>query len=129
MEQAATLRPWLYFMGPKYGMEKARLLAVGDVLLLPASVGISILDGFAAGLPCITANFDDHGPEIAYLKPDNGVMTPTQPAAYAEAVRAILVDRGRLMRMAAAARAAATQYSIDAMIQNFATGAVAAVAR
>ena len=48
-------------------------------MALPSHVGLSIIDGFAAGLPVLVANFDNHCPEIAYLEENvNGLMTLSQ---------------------------------------------------
>ena len=60
--------PWIEMKGALYGKEKAKVLLKGDLMALPSHVGLSIIDGFAAGLPVLVANFDNHCPEIAYLE-------------------------------------------------------------
>ena len=68
--------PWIEMKGALYGKEKAKVLLKGDLMALPSHVGLSIIDGFAAGLPVLVANFDNHCPEIAYLEENvNGLMT------------------------------------------------------
>ena len=120
---------WLTWRGACHGPERAPLLALADVLLLPASVGLAILDGFAAGLPLISTTAPGHGPEIAYLDDGvNGLLTPPNASMYATAIQALLGDPARLTRMRAAARASAAQYTLAAMVERFARGLEAALA-
>jgi glycosyltransferase involved in cell wall biosynthesis len=121
-EQAAN-ESWIRPLGALYGPEKAEILAISDVFLLPSMVGLSILDGLAAGLPVITARFGNHCPEIAYLHDGiNGVMTDATPEAYADAIVRLLRDEEQRKAMSVAARQTAEQYSVEAMIENFAGG-------
>lgn len=123
MRAAAATRPWLHLAGALYGSEKARALVAADVMMLPAWVGLSILDGFAAGLPCLSAAFDDHSPEIAYLLTgENGVMTPAQIDAYAAAIVDLFNDPQGLAKMRRGAILAAERHSLAAMVRRFSDG-------
>src|SRR6266571_2246355 len=95
---------WVHCVGPQFGREKAEILAVSDVFLLPGAVGLAVLDAFAAGLPILTTRIPIHGPEIEYLEEGvNGLMTDPQPEAYAEAVSSVLSADEHLNRLRAAA--------------------------
>ena len=121
--------PWLKVLGAKYGREKAGLLAVSDVFLLPGLVGLAILDAFAAGLPFITMDVSFHSPEIDYLRHgENGLMTPDDVTAFATAVADLLEDPVRLERLKAGALAASECYSTDTMAELFYQGIVKALA-
>jgi hypothetical protein len=37
-------------------------------MLMPAHMGLSVLDAFAASLPVITTRHNNHSPEFAYVK-------------------------------------------------------------
>jgi L-malate glycosyltransferase len=115
--------PWVRLTGPRFGTEKAELLAISDVFLLPGRVGLAVLDAFAAGLPMLTTRIPIHGPEIEYLEEGvNGLMTASEPEAYAEAVSSVLRMDERLSRLRAGAKVSAEKYSIQNMVANFRTG-------
>jgi glycosyltransferase involved in cell wall biosynthesis len=114
---------WVHCVGPQFGKEKAELLAISDVFLLPGAVGLAVLDAFAAGLPMLTTRIPIHGPEIEYLEEGvNGLMTDPQPEAYAEAVSSVLSVDEQLSRLRAGAKASAGKCSIENMVANFRTG-------
>lgn len=114
---------WVHCVGPQFGKEKAELLAISDVFLLPGAVGLAVLDGFAAGLPMMTTRIPIHGPEIEYLEEGvNGLMTDAQPEAFAEAVSSVLSVDEHLNRLRVGAKASAGKYSIENMVANFRTG-------
>ena len=128
VENFAASRSWITFTGTLYGDEKARYLAASDVMVLPSWVGLSILDGFAAGLPVIAADMGNHSPEISYLDDGrNGFLTPPTPEAYAAALSALCADPSMLRAMSESASAAAERYSISAMVNNFTSGIRAAL--
>lgn len=123
LRDAAGKEAWIKPVGPKYGQEKARYLMAGDMFVLPSYTGLSILDGFAAGLPVVIARFNNHGPEIAYLQDGvNGLLTDTTPDAYAEALRRLSEDNALCRQMGEAARRTAMQYTVEGMATNFSEG-------
>jgi glycosyltransferase involved in cell wall biosynthesis len=128
-EQAKT-QTWIRPLGSLYGRDKAEALALSDIFLLPSANGLSILDGFAAGLPLLSARFGNHGPEIAYLKDGvNGILTDATVAAYSTAIVRLLSDEELRKRLSAAARQSADVYSVGGMIENFAQGIEQALAQ
>ena len=123
LREQAKKESWIRPLGPLYGAEKAEVLALSDVFLLPSMVGLSILDSFAAGLPLVSARFANHSPEIAYLKDGvNGLMTDATVEAYSDAIVRVLSGEELRKALSAGARQSAEVYSVDAMIENFAQG-------
>jgi glycosyltransferase involved in cell wall biosynthesis len=128
VEEFARTRSWVRYVGAQYGVKKARYLAASDIMLLPSWVGLSILDGFAAGLPVITAAFGNHCPEIAYLEDRvNGFFTSTDIDSYTGAVLSLCRDEKTCRRLSAAASATAASLTQTAMIERFADGIIAAL--
>ncbi len=114
---------WIKPVGALYGEEKARALLAGNIFVLPSHVGLSILDGFAAGLPVVVARFDNHCPEIVYLQDGiNGVLTDAVPGAYAESLVRLAKDNALRRRLGEAARRMAAHFSVAGMASNFAEG-------
>jgi L-malate glycosyltransferase len=125
----AEKESWIRPLGPLYGAEKAAMLAVSDLFLLPSANGLSILDSFAAGLPILSARFGNHGPEIAYLNNEvNGLMTDATVESYSDAIVRILSDEALRQNLSAGARRSADMYTVDAMVENFAQGIEQALA-
>jgi glycosyltransferase involved in cell wall biosynthesis len=123
IEAAARAMPWIRFPGALYGRQKANYLAAADVMVLPAWVGLSILDGFAASLPVVSADFRNHSPEIAYLEHGrNGLMTVAAPEAYATALLSLRNDPNRCAAMSLGAAESGRRYSLDQMVERFAKG-------
>lgn len=121
----AEREPWLRYLGPLYGRERAAALAASDLILLPGAVGLVVLDSFAAETPLVTSTGADHGPEIAYLKDGrNGRLTPADgdPRRYADAILELIEDPALLADLVAGCRADASRYSIEAMVDRFVEG-------
>lgn len=115
--------PWVRLVGVVKGHEKARWMAASDLLMLPAAVGLAIVDGFAAGLPVITSDGPGHGPEIDYLQPGvNGLLTAREPQAYADAVCRVLDDPGLARQLAQGAQSTAAAVTQQAAIERFSQG-------
>jgi glycosyltransferase involved in cell wall biosynthesis len=130
IKQDAADRPWVHFVGPKFGERKAQLLAIADVFLLPGRAGLAVLDGFAAGLPLIATRLPIHGPEVEYLEEGrNGVMTAPDPGAYARATASLLSNPKELRLLQEGAAKSAEKYSIEVMVENFKKGIVQCLAQ
>ena len=126
IEAAAREHSWIHYAGPKFGLEKAAYFHLAEVFLCPGLVGLAVLDAFAAGLPIITTDLPIHSPEIEYLEHGgNGLMTPHDTAAYAEAVAGLLGDSQRLAGMRAGAVSSSSRYSLEQMVANFSEGVLA----
>jgi glycosyltransferase involved in cell wall biosynthesis len=123
VEVIAARERFIHYFGPRIGREKALLLKMAKLFLLPGAVGLAVLDSFTAGLPLVTTDTPSHGPEFSYLKPGvNGVVTPHSAQAYARTVLGLLADPKTLTRLQAGARESAAQYSIEKMTGNFHRG-------
>ncbi|MGB9463372.1 MAG: glycosyltransferase family 4 protein [Candidatus Acidiferrum sp.] len=130
IKQTAVHRPWVHFVGPKFGDGKAQLLAIANVFLLPGRVGLAVLDGFAAGLPLIATRLSIHGPEMEYLEEGlNGLLTPPDPEVYAQAVALLLSNPRELQHLREGAANSAIKYSAEAMVENFKRGIVQCLAQ
>lgn len=126
VEIVAARERFIRYLGPRAGREKALVLKMADVFLLPGSVGLAILDSFAAGLPLLTTELRTHGPEISYLSHgNNGLVTPHDPESYAHAVVRLLQDPQLLARLRAGATESGFQHNIENMVQNFRRGILA----
>jgi glycosyltransferase involved in cell wall biosynthesis len=131
LRAAARERPWLHLTGPLHGREKAALMSLGSVYMMPGLVGLGILDAFALGLPIITTRLPYHSPEVDYLEDGvNGRMVDDSESvsAYAEAVVSVLEDQALASRLRAGALASARDFTVEAMVDRFAAGVVSALA-
>lgn len=123
-------RTWIKIMGPSFGRDKAELLALSKLFLMPGLVGLAILDAGTAGLPIVTTAFPWHSPEIAYLADgESGVMVKDWQSeeAYAAAVADLLLDEACRLRMSLHARDLAAGYNIESMAERFAKGVLSAL--
>jgi glycosyltransferase involved in cell wall biosynthesis len=121
----ASDRPWVHVLGPKRGAEKAAVLAVSQLLLVPAAVGLVALDGLAAGIPIVVSSDLPHGPELSYVQNGVSALLVTDggdPNRYAdEVVKAFLDETGR-QRLCDGALDLASHYTIEAMVDRFVSG-------
>jgi glycosyltransferase involved in cell wall biosynthesis len=123
VEAAARELPWIHMMGPRFGQEKAELIAISDAFLMPGRVGLVVLDAFAGGLPLLSTRLAIHGPELDYLEVNsNGLLCEPDVPAFADMATSLLLDRNRLARLQAGARTAGSRYTIENMAENFRTG-------
>ncbi|MGD9511498.1 MAG: glycosyltransferase family 4 protein [Geminicoccaceae bacterium] len=119
----AASEPWLVPVGARYGAEKQRLLAAADFMVMPAWIGLSVLDAFAAGLPVVTVAGNRHSPEIAYLEDGhNARITAPAVSDYAAALVDVATRPDLAARLAAGATTSASAYSLDEMCERFAEG-------
>ena len=123
VQSAAQRHAWVKWAGPVRGHAKAVLMSAADVMLMPHAMGLSILDGFAAGLPICATSAPGHGPELHYLRAGaNGLQTDPEVATYAQAVSALLCDPDRLSAFKRAAIDTADELSLEDMTKRFAVG-------
>jgi glycosyltransferase involved in cell wall biosynthesis len=123
LEDTAKANSWIHYLGQKFGQEKALALRMADIFVLPGRVGLAVLDSFAAGLPLFTTDLRIHGPEASYLVDgQNGRKTAHHLQAYADAVVEALSSPSLLEKLRRTATATASQYTIEAMAENFRYG-------
>jgi glycosyltransferase involved in cell wall biosynthesis len=104
------------FLG--YRQDVPELLAACDIFVLPSlfeGYPLSVMEAAAAGRPIIAT--DVGGTDEVIQSGENGLLVPpADPHALALAIRGLLVDKGRAVRLANAARLRAqTQFSADTM--------------
>lgn len=129
-DEAAETRPWLHVLGARNGLDAVRPAATASILVNPGLVGLTVLDGFALGLPMITRDTVGHSPEIEYLEHDvNGLVLAEHatPADFAQACVRLLTDEQELARLSKAAREASFRYTLDEMVERFANGILRAL--
>jgi glycosyltransferase involved in cell wall biosynthesis len=126
--EAAKTRPWIHFVGPKFGADRVKYFKISSLLLMPGLVGLAILDSFALRTPMVTTEFPYHSPEIEYLKNGiNGVITPDTLNDYVAAVVHLLQNEPERQKLLEGCRKSSTKYTVDQMVNNFAEGVVKAL--
>lgn len=130
IRQQAAREPWLHHIDAAFGRDKALALRAADALLIPGVAGLVVLDGFAAGLPIITAMNDHHPPEIDYIDHRrNGLIVEHQTSeTLADSIANVLADVTLRSQLGSAARETGSLLTIDGMIERFADGVVDALA-
>jgi len=131
VEAAAAVHPWIRYLGPRFGREKAALMRLSKAFLMPGAVGLAILDCSALGTPIVTTGYPFHGPEISYLESgENGLMVEDwrNVAAYANAVVSLLCNDVLQAKLATGARAMAQSYTIENMVDCFCAGVLSCLA-
>lgn len=121
-DDVATFRmrhSWCVQCGGVHGVERAALLSLADIWLNPGTAGLAITDAFACGVPFVTVDRYDHGPEIAYLDDTNSVVTENSVSAFADGIKALIEDPRRLSALKAGALASGKLYTIDDMADRF----------
>jgi glycosyltransferase involved in cell wall biosynthesis len=123
IDTAAAANPWIHYVGPVMGPERAAYLKLGAALLMPAHVGLVIVDSFIAQVPLIATNRANHSPEVVYLRNEiNGLMTDYSIDAYASTVAAYFGDPELQERLRAGCAESAGRYTLDNMVSRFASG-------
>ena len=120
----AAKRGHVHYFGRVDGDERARLLRVSDVALMPGLVGLGILDAFAAGIPLVTTGINYHSPEIEYLHDGiNGRSLPDGPPhEIAGSLVGLMADHAQMDRLKRGAIASGNRITTKAMVDNFAGG-------
>lgn len=118
--------PWLIYLGPLFGADKAAAMAASEVLLMPGRVGLVAVDSFASSTPIITTNWKWHAPEFEYLRHGiNALIVPDDVSSYANCIVSTLNDRSLLHSLREGAGDSAEDYSVSRMAKNFIRGLVA----
>jgi glycosyltransferase involved in cell wall biosynthesis len=121
--EAAREHPFIHYMGPRFGEDKALLLSVSDILVSPGSVGLGVLDSFASLVPMAITEWPFHGPEAEYLENRrNAIVTRDTADALARGMLSALSDPDTMTRLKAHCRADAQVYTIENMADRFVEG-------
>ena len=128
VEGVAGSVPWLRYVGPAVGVEKAHVASVADVMLNPGRVGLTVVDSFALGVPMITTDWPWHAPEFAYIKDGvNGVVTADVFSAFVAATKKLLIDPVALRQLQQRCAASADAFRVDVMVDRFTDGILRAL--
>lgn len=104
-----------------FGNDLKNLMMICDIYCCPGSVGLNIIDALACGLPFITEDIENHGPEIMYLKNgENGMLVPEgRTDLLAERIMMLLHDDELRRKMSESAK---LTYKQDASIERMYDG-------
>jgi glycosyltransferase involved in cell wall biosynthesis len=103
--------------------EIARYMSVCSLLVMPGSVGLAVVHGFANDLPCVTTDeaATTQTPEFAYV--ENGVngvvVSAPDPDRFAATIREITEKPELLAQLRAGARETAERLDMDNMAAAF----------
>jgi L-malate glycosyltransferase len=123
VQAAIETVPWIHFLGPRFGKDKARLIAISDAMLVPGAVGLTILDAFAGGLPLLSTQLSVHGPEIEYLQAGvNGALSEPEVSAFAQIAISIFSHAEELNRLRTGARNSGAKHTVENMAATFCAG-------
>ena len=123
VRQFAESRPWVHYVGPRYGTERVPYFLVSDVFLMPGLVGLAVLDCFALGTPLLTTKFPFHSPEIEYLEPGiDGIVSENSLEAYVSAVVEVLRSEELQQRLKLGCRQKSLRYTTENMVERFSNG-------
>jgi L-malate glycosyltransferase len=131
VRRVAETRPWMHLLGPAHGTAKAEALAAADLVLVPASAGLVVLDSFAAGVPMVISSAWPHGPEADYLEHErNGAVVDDagDPGRYAAAVVELLRSPETREKLADGCLTSAGEYTVEHMVDQFVDGVQRALA-
>ncbi|WP_312938299.1 glycosyltransferase family 4 protein [Stutzerimonas nitrititolerans] len=119
----ADARPWCAWVGAKIGRDKARYLALADIMINPGLVGLGILDSFVSGVPMVTTDCGIHSPEISYLKSrQNGIITSNNVDEFVCGVRNVLCNAELYRGLREGCKRSAVIYTVDKMSKSFSEG-------
>jgi glycosyltransferase involved in cell wall biosynthesis len=122
--------PWIRWIPPQFGEAKVRHMLLADLCLIPAAVGLGIVDTFALGIPLVTTDRFPHGVEIDYLNHGmNGWMCHGRPDAdkFGSEVTHLLQSPQLLDSLRHGALKTGDGLSVEAMVENFTTGIMQAI--
>ncbi|WP_082575948.1 glycosyltransferase family 4 protein [Arthrobacter sp. Soil762] len=123
VERLTETEPWLRYLGPLFGTEKALAIAAADLICMPGRVGLVAVDSFATGRPIVTTPWPWHGPEFEYLEDGKTcVVSAGGEQSYAKALMRLLTDKQELRTMQEACRSAREKYTIEEMAARFFEG-------
>lgn len=123
IEEICRDSEYLTFVGPKFGIEKAKYFRLSDLFLLPGAMGLAVLDAFAFETPIVTIQYPFHGPEIEYIKNfENGIIAEHSIEDYYEKVTLLLGNQELRDSIIINGLAEIKFLNIEEMVNNFSTG-------
>ena len=123
VQRFAEGRPWVHYVGPRYGADRVPYFMVSDVFLMPGLVGLAVLDCFALETPLLTTDFPYHSPETEYLEPGvDSIVSENSLDAYVSAVVEVLRSEELQQRLKLGCRQKARRYTTENMVNKFSHG-------
>lgn len=93
VENFAQNSEHIIYVGPKYGLEKAKYFRLADIFVLPGAMGLAVLDAFAYETPIVTIEYPYHGPEIEYIRNnENGIIAKNDMIDFSAKVIGLMND-------------------------------------
>jgi len=115
--------PWIHYLGFKNHEEGALYYKMADVFLLAGTVGLAVVDSFAAGLPLVATQLTTHPPEISYVIDGyNGYLALHEANALADSIVDVLSDPALMEMLRQGAVESGEKYTMEAMVDNFSLG-------
>ena len=125
IENAVKEYPWMHYVGIQKGVQAVPYWALAKVCLNPGLVGLSILDGFAVGVPLVTSDLPYHSPEIGYLRSgENGLMVDdfNDPSVFAKHAASVLQNDELRKHFIQQGLETVSKLTNEAMVENFCHG-------
>lgn len=123
VRRAASTQRWIHAVGAKYGEDRVLFLALGDMMLMPAHVGLAVIDSFIMQIPLFTTRSGNHSPEVAYIEHGlNGVISDFDAKSYGDMICAYFAAPAMLDVLRAGCQVSAQRYSLTNMVSRFAAG-------
>lgn len=123
VQEKAAQCPYIKYVGPLFGRDKAVAISASQVMAMPGRVGLVAVDSFAGGKPIVTTDWKWHAPEFEYLESGvNAIVTRDAPEAYAAELLVTLRDQQKLSMLSANCLESSAKYTVEAMVENFVTG-------
>lgn len=115
--------PWLKYVGPQFGAEKALAIRAAKALLIPGRVGLIAVDSLVSGCPIVTTRWPFHAPEFEYLEDGvTAVVADDSVNAYVREVVKLIDNPGWLRSLSENCVRGAESFSAESMAANFAEG-------
>jgi glycosyltransferase involved in cell wall biosynthesis len=123
LQNEITHEPWIHYVGFKNHEQGAIYYKMADVFLLGGTVGLAVVDSFAAGLPLVATLLNTHPPEISYVKDGlNGLLVAHDAQVFANSVLNVLSDPILMERLRRGACESGNRYTMEAMVENYRSG-------
>jgi glycosyltransferase involved in cell wall biosynthesis len=130
LKAATAADSWIHWVPPQFGETKVRHMLLAQVCLMPAWVGLGIVDTFALGVPLITTDRFPHSVEIDYLR--HGVngwccAGSPDPAGFGNGVAQVLHNESLLRTLREGALRAGDDLSVESAVSRFTEGVLRAL--
>ncbi len=128
VQRMVSQRPYLRYIGRVGDVDKARIAANARLMLNPGRVGLVAVDSFVMGTPIVTTDWAFHAPEFDYLvHGENALIVGDSVDEYAREVLRALRDPQRLDKLVAGCRAAASELTMESLVERFSDGILRAL--